>query len=75
LYADFFVRFRQEPLKIKTWTQFYRAAGPPVFARTAALVVAFYVSGCAHAWAAYKLNPDVRQLKADSKLAAPRSRR
>ena len=46
-----------EPLKIKTWTQFYRAAGPPVFARTAAIVLAFYVSGAVHAWTAYKLNP------------------
>ena len=46
-----------EPLKIKTWTQFYRAAGPPVFARTAALVIAFYCSGCVHAWTAAKLDP------------------
>ena len=46
-----------EPLKIKTWTQFYRAAGPPVFARTVALVMAFYVSGHVHAWVAHKLAP------------------
>ena len=46
-----------EPLKIKTWTQFYRAAGPPVFARTMALVLAFYVSGSVHAWTAAKLDP------------------
>ena len=46
-----------EPLKIKTWGQFYRAAGPPVFARTAALVAAFYISGCVHSWVAYRLNP------------------
>ena len=38
-----------EPLKIQTWRQFYRAAGPPVFARTAALIASFYVAGVAHA--------------------------
>ena len=36
-----------EPLKIQTWTQFYRAAGPPVFARTAALLASFYCAGYA----------------------------
>ena len=46
-----------EPLKIKTWTQFYRAAGPPVFARTAAIIAAFYAAGGVHAWAAAKINP------------------
>lgn len=39
-----------EPLKIKTWTQFYRAAGPPVFARTAAIVASCYAAGAMHAW-------------------------
>ncbi|KAL1512206.1 hypothetical protein AB1Y20_005470 [Prymnesium parvum] len=34
-----------EPLKIQTWRQFYRAAGPPVFARTAALAGSFFVAG------------------------------
>ena len=46
-----------EPLKIKTWTQFYRAAGPPVFARTAAIVVAFYAAGNVHALVAARINP------------------
>eukprot|EP00966_Prymnesium_polylepis_P084546 1957444-Prymnesium_polylepis.1 len=36
-----------EPLKIQTWRQFYRAAGPPVFARVAALCASFYVAGAA----------------------------
>jgi len=39
-----------EPLKIQTWTQFYRAMGPPVFARTAAFVASFYVAGYVHGW-------------------------
>ena len=37
-----------EPLKIQTWRHFYRAAGPPVFARTAALIASFYVAGYVH---------------------------
>ena len=59
-----------EPLKIKTWGQFYRAAGPPVFARTGAIIFAFYVSGCVHAWSAYRLNPPPpppKKPKAESK--------
>jgi hypothetical protein len=43
-----------EPLKINTWNQFYRAAGPPVFARTAALIASFYIAGCVHAYVAAK---------------------
>ena len=58
-----------EPLKIKTWNQFYKAAGPPVFARVAAIVVAFYVSGSVHAWVACKLNPPSPPPK---KKAAPK---
>ena len=34
-----------EPLKIKTWAQFYRACGPPVLVRVAALSAAFYLGG------------------------------
>mmetsp|Transcript_36619 Transcript_36619/g.65534 ORF Transcript_36619/g.65534 Transcript_36619/m.65534 type:complete len:132 (-) Transcript_36619:68-463(-) len=41
-----------EPLQIKTWGQFYRAAGPPVFARTAAIISSCFVAGAAHAVAA-----------------------
>ena len=41
-----------EPLKIKTWTQFYRAAGPPVFSRTAAIILSFYCAGQLHGWVA-----------------------
>ena len=47
-----------EPLKIKTWTQFYRAAGPPVFARTGALLASFYCAGYASAWAASRWPSD-----------------
>ena len=36
-----------EPLKIKTWTQFYKAAGPPAFARTAAVIGSCFVAGTA----------------------------
>ena len=46
-----------EPLKIKTWTHFYKAAGPPVFARVAALVAAFYISGCVHGYVANAADP------------------
>ena len=60
-----------EPLKIKTWGQFYRAAGPPVFARTAALIMAFYVSGSVHALVAAKLDPP--QEKKSAKKASARS--
>uniref|UniRef100_A0A7S2H4A5 Uncharacterized protein n=1 Tax=Haptolina brevifila TaxID=156173 RepID=A0A7S2H4A5_9EUKA len=41
-----------EPLKIQTWRQFYRAAGPPVFARLGFLLSAFYVAGGVQAWIA-----------------------
>ena len=41
-----------EPLKITTWRHFYRAAGPPVFARVGALIVSFYIAGVAHGWVA-----------------------
>ena len=34
-----------EPLKINTWGQFYRAAGPPVIARGAALMASVYIAG------------------------------
>ena len=46
-----------EPLKIQTWSQFYRASGPPVFARVAALIAAFYVAGHAHAWVTARQHP------------------
>jgi hypothetical protein len=39
-----------QPLKIQTWGHFYRAAGPPVFARVGALITSFYVAGYAHGW-------------------------
>uniref|UniRef100_A0A061RAQ9 Uncharacterized protein n=1 Tax=Tetraselmis sp. GSL018 TaxID=582737 RepID=A0A061RAQ9_9CHLO len=38
-----------EPLQIKTWGQFYKAAGPPVFARTAAVIASFFAAGAAQA--------------------------
>lgn len=46
-----------EPLKIRTWSQFYKAAGPPVFARVGALIAAFYVAGHAHAWVTARQHP------------------
>ncbi|KAK3249198.1 hypothetical protein CYMTET_41366 [Cymbomonas tetramitiformis] len=45
-----------EPLKIATWKDFYRASGPPVFARTAALVFSFYLAGATQAVVAYSLH-------------------
>ena len=36
-----------EPLKIKTWREFYRSAGPPTATRCAALGVAFFAGGAA----------------------------
>jgi hypothetical protein len=46
-----------EPLKINTWTQFYRATGPPVIARTAAVIASFYIAGNVHAWVTVRNNP------------------
>mmetsp|Transcript_40022 Transcript_40022/g.55623 ORF Transcript_40022/g.55623 Transcript_40022/m.55623 type:complete len:132 (+) Transcript_40022:114-509(+) len=37
-----------EPMQIKTWQQFYRASGPPVFARVSAVVVSCFVAGVVH---------------------------
>lgn len=34
-----------EPLKINSWRDFYRSAGPPVVARTGAVMVSFFVAG------------------------------
>mmetsp|Transcript_18206 Transcript_18206/g.51004 ORF Transcript_18206/g.51004 Transcript_18206/m.51004 type:complete len:139 (-) Transcript_18206:42-458(-) len=42
-----------EPLQIKTWGQFYRAAGPPVFARVGAIITSCFVAGAAQAAAAH----------------------
>ena len=61
-----------EPLKITTWRHFYRAAGPPVFARTAFLFASFYVAGGVHAWVASR---DVEPPKAPPKQAAKVARR
>jgi len=44
-----------EPLKIKTWGQFYKAAGPPAFARTAALIGSCFIAGAAASCAANAL--------------------
>ena len=40
-----------QPLKIATWSHFWRATGPPVFARVGALIFSFYVAGNVHGWA------------------------
>eukprot|EP00873_Tetraselmis_striata_P027693 jgi/Tetstr1/447957/TSEL_035262.t1 len=42
-----------EPLQIKTWGQFYKAAGPPVFARTGAIIASCFAAGAAHAAFSY----------------------
>lgn len=34
-----------EPLKIHSWRDFYRSAGPPVLARTGAVMVSFFIAG------------------------------
>jgi hypothetical protein len=47
-----------EPLKINTWRQFYRACGPPVIARTGALLVSVYIAGGASAFVARCLYPE-----------------
>ena len=36
-----------EPMKISTWREFYRSAGPPTAARCGALGVAFFAGGAA----------------------------
>ena len=46
-----------EPLKVQTWRQFYKLAGPPVLARTAGVVVSFYCAGLAQGYAAHRWNP------------------
>ena len=46
-----------EPLKVSTWTQFYKLAGPPVLARAAGLIVSFYIAGVAQGAVAQKWNP------------------
>lgn len=37
-----------EPLKISSWREFYRSAGPPMAARTGAAMMSFFVAGAAH---------------------------
>ena len=36
-----------KPFELKTWGQFYRACGPPVFARVAAMMASCYLAGWA----------------------------
>ena len=38
-----------QPLKIASWKDFYRSAGPPVMARTGAAMASFFVAGAAQA--------------------------
>ena len=45
-----------EPLKISTWGQFYRGAGPPVFARVGGIVTCFFVAGATQALVANYLD-------------------
>ena len=61
-----------QPLKIETWGQFYRAAGPPIFARTAALIVSFYIAGNAYGWAAAgPALPESRTKRGGAVMAKP----
>ena len=46
-----------EPLKISTWSQFYKLAGPPVFARFTGAVLSFYLAGCAQGYFAARWSP------------------
>ena len=46
-----------EPLKIKTWTHFYKRQGSQSSAAVAALVAAFYISGCVHGYVANAADP------------------
>lgn len=48
-----------EPLKVSTWKQFYKLAGPPVLARASGLIVSFYIAGWAQGAVAQKWNPPV----------------
>mmetsp|Transcript_10093 Transcript_10093/g.24875 ORF Transcript_10093/g.24875 Transcript_10093/m.24875 type:complete len:142 (-) Transcript_10093:20-445(-) len=45
-----------EPLKITSWRDFYRSAGPPMLARTGAVVASFFVAGVAQAVVARSLD-------------------
>ena len=46
-----------EPLKLSTWSQFYKLAGPPVFARCTGVVLSFYLAGCAQGFFAGRWSP------------------
>ena len=48
-----------EPLKVSTWAQFYKLAGPPVLARVSGLIVSFYVAGWVQGAVAQKWNQPV----------------
>ena len=46
-----------EPLKVSTWSQFYKLAGPPVFARCTGAALSFYLAGCAQGILARRWSP------------------
>ena len=45
-----------EPLKITSWREFYRSAGPPAAARLGAAVLAFFVGGAVSAVGAHRIH-------------------
>jgi hypothetical protein len=50
-----------EPLKIASWKDFYRSAGPPLVARTGAVMVSFFVAGAAQTLVARYLEMGERE--------------
>lgn len=50
-----------EPLKINSWRDFYRSAGPPVVARTGAVMVSFFVAGAINALVARHLDTQTEE--------------
>ena len=43
-----------EPLKIQTWAQFYKLAGPPVVSRAVGVILSFYAAGVAQGYFAQR---------------------
>ena len=56
-----------EPLKINTWRDFYRSAGPPMAARTVAVMMSFFVAGAANTLVARYLDMETPSSEGDEK--------
>ena len=56
-----------EPLKINTWRDFYRSAGPPMAARTVAVMMSFFVAGAANTLVARYLERETPSSEGDEK--------